>query len=136
MGEPGAIRYLGDEIESLVALGETERAREVLEYLEERGRTLGRRWAVAVAGRCRGLLEAALDHPAEAAAAMERALEAHRDLPNPFELGRTLLAQGGVERRAGNVEAARRALERAHAIFDGLGAALHADAAWAELARV
>jgi DNA-binding CsgD family transcriptional regulator len=54
----------------------------------------------------------------------------------PFEVARTLLAEGVIERRRKQKRAARESLERAAAVFDDLGAKLWADKARAELARV
>jgi DNA-binding CsgD family transcriptional regulator len=54
----------------------------------------------------------------------------------PFELGRTLLAQGQLRRRAKQKRAARESLQEARQIFEGLGAALWAERATAELARI
>ena len=45
----------------------------------------------------------------------------------PFELGRTLLCQGEVLRRARHLMEARKVLREAHRIFEGLGARLWAD---------
>ncbi len=67
---------------------------------------------------------------------LDRALAAHERLPQPFELGRTLLAQGSIERRAKHRAAARDSLTRALEIFDQLGAPLWAEKATAELARI
>ncbi|MGH3070856.1 MAG: helix-turn-helix transcriptional regulator, partial [Gaiellaceae bacterium] len=68
--------------------------------------------------------------------AVEQALAAHERLPQPFELARTMLVLGTVERRARRWRAAREALARALEIFDHLGASLWAEKAGAELARV
>ena len=54
----------------------------------------------------------------------------------PFELARTLLAQGQVLRRLKRKRQARAALEQALAIFRGLGAEPWARRAEGELARV
>jgi DNA-binding CsgD family transcriptional regulator len=89
-----------------------------------------------VAARGRALVAAAEgDHDA-ARAHVERAMLAHERLPQPFERGRTLLAQGTIERRAKRRAAAREALTAALELFDGLGAPLWAERAAAELARV
>ena len=64
------------------------------------------------------------------------ALAAHERLPQPFELGRTLLAQGTIERRAKHRAEARAALTRALETFDQLGAPLWAEKAAQELARI
>src|SRR5207245_10272344 len=56
-------------------------------------------------------------------AALEPGLVAHERLAEPFELGRTLLALGNVQRRRRQKQAARDTLRRAQAVFQGLGAA-------------
>ncbi|MGH3040210.1 MAG: helix-turn-helix transcriptional regulator, partial [Gaiellaceae bacterium] len=90
----------------------------------------------ASAWRCRGLLAAAHGHLDEACATLERALAEHDCVPMPFERARTLLALGSVQRRARQRRAARESLQRARAIFEELGAALWAERAGAELARI
>ena len=60
----------------------------------------------------------------------------HRRVPQPFELARTLLVRGEVERRAKQKRAARSTLEQALAIFQQLGAPLWAQRARDDLARV
>jgi DNA-binding CsgD family transcriptional regulator len=95
-----------------------------------------RAWHAAVSARGRALLAAARgDHDA-ARVHIETALSAHESLPQPFERARTLLAQGTIERRAKHRAAARDALIAALELFDGLGAALWAEQAEAELARI
>ena len=71
-----------------------------------------------------------------AAAAFGQALAQHERLPMPFELGRTLLAQGQLRRRAKQKRAARESLQGALDIFERLGAPLWAERAGAELARI
>jgi DNA-binding CsgD family transcriptional regulator len=134
--EPGVVRFLPDEIEALIALGELEAAEAPLRQLEERGRALDRVWALAVAGRCRALLESARGNVAAARASLAEALARHQQLGQPFELGRTLLAQGAIERRAKGRAAARRALMQALDLFDTLGAPLWAEQAAVELAHI
>ena len=58
IGEPGMLRFLPDEIEALIALGEAERARSLLQPFLARSEELGRSWALAAAERARGLLAA------------------------------------------------------------------------------
>jgi DNA-binding NarL/FixJ family response regulator len=54
----------------------------------------------------------------------------------PFELGRTLLIKGVVQRRMKQRAAARETLEHALGIFERLGASLWAERARAEIARI
>jgi DNA-binding CsgD family transcriptional regulator len=136
LGEPGVLRFLPDEIEALIELGALEQARALVDALEERGRALDRAWALATGARSRALLLAAEGDLAGAHAALDRALEAHERLPQPFERGRTLLALGTVQRRSGEKRAARETLEQALGIFDHLGARLWAERTRGELHRI
>jgi DNA-binding CsgD family transcriptional regulator len=136
IGEPGIVRYLPDEIEALAGLGEVGLARSLTGQLEEKGRSLGRPWALATAARCRAYL-AGLDGDLEGArVAFEQALARHTRLPMPFELGRTLLVQGTIERTSGDQMAARAALGRALGLFTDLGAPLWAAKAAGELSAM
>jgi tetratricopeptide (TPR) repeat protein len=69
--EPGIIPVAPDAIEALVAVGRLEEAEALLDRLERQGRTLDRPWAVATAGRCRGLLTAARGDLSAARSALE-----------------------------------------------------------------
>ena len=55
--------------------------------------------ALATAARCRGLVAFALGDPPGALAHLQSALERHEKVPQPFELGRTLLVAGRMQRR-------------------------------------
>jgi len=136
LGEPGVLRFLPDEVETLIELGELAQARVLVDAFEERGRALDRVWALATGARSRALLLAAQGDLAGAHAALQRALEAHERLDQPFERGRTLLALGTVQRRQGEKRAARETLERALSIFDQLGARLWAERTRGELRRI
>jgi DNA-binding CsgD family transcriptional regulator/tetratricopeptide (TPR) repeat protein len=133
--EPGAIRFLADAIEALVAMGQLEEAGRLLDHLEERGRALDRAWALVTAGRCRGLLLASRGAMDEALASLDMALRIHQRLPQPLELGRTLLVLGTVQRRARHKRESREAMEAALKIFEEVGAVLWHDRTRAELGR-
>lgn len=135
-GEATMLYCRPDEIESLIARGDLDAAEAQVELLEEQGRRLNRAWTVAVAARCRGQLAAAQGDLERALGALDEALAAHGRLPNPFELGRTLLTAGMVQRRARQKRSAREALLRAAAIFTDLGALLWAERAREEFRRV
>jgi DNA-binding CsgD family transcriptional regulator/tetratricopeptide (TPR) repeat protein len=136
LGEPGVVKFLPDEIEALVALGQINLARSFARELEAQGKSLGRRWALATAARCRAHLAAVDGDLLSAQAACEQALAQHEQLPMPFELGRTLLVKSMIERRARRKSAARTSLGQALAIFDGLGAPLWAAKARRELSKM
>jgi DNA-binding CsgD family transcriptional regulator len=130
LGDPGLFRSLPDEVEALVALGQPAKAEPLVAWLEERGTTLRRPWALATGARCRALLLAAEGDLDGAMVALREALSHHEGLPVPFELGRTLLVQGRVQRRARQWGDARACLQRALGIFEKAGAPL-----WSEKAR-
>ncbi len=86
-------------VESLVTLGELERAREVLARLETRGRTIPRLWIDVTLPRARALVTAAEgDVPGALAALDELDVEAASLLP--FELASAWLLKGRLYRRA------------------------------------
>jgi DNA-binding CsgD family transcriptional regulator len=136
LGEPSVVKFLPDEIEALAALGEVDLARSFTRQLEERGKVLVRPWALATAARCRAQLAETEGDLQSAQVACEQALSEHEQLPMPFELGRTLLAKGVIERRARQYRVARETLGQALGIFERLGAALWAEKARRELSRV
>jgi DNA-binding CsgD family transcriptional regulator len=125
-----------DAIETLVALGEVERARVYLDTYEQNSRRVKSGWAAACAARCRGQLAAAQGDVAAAFDAFEASLVELDRTPYVFERGRTLLGLGVVRRQAMQKKAAREALQQALAIFEELGAPLWAEKARAELARI
>ena len=134
--EPGIIPCIPDDIEALVSLGRLDEAAVRTERLHEQGRRHDRPWALATAARCDGLLAAARGDLETARSALERAEAEHNRAPQPFELARTLMIRGEVERRNKQKRAARDFLSRAMGTFDQLGAPLWSAKAAAELARV
>ena len=123
---------LHDYVEALVAVGELDRAQQANDALHESARP----WNVTMHARGQALVASARGDHQTARASVAEALEAQRRLEEPFERGRTQLVAGVVERRAGYRAAARAALTSALETFDGLGAALWAERAAAELARI
>ena len=134
--EPAYFRVVPDEVEALVALGRLDEAEALLAPFEEAGKNLDRAWTIATGARCRALVLAARGDLDGASAAADEAVRVHDHLPLPFELGRTLLVRGTVERRAKRKREARDTLTKALEVFEWLGAALWADKARAELARI
>jgi DNA-binding CsgD family transcriptional regulator/Cdc6-like AAA superfamily ATPase len=125
-----------DLAESLIAVGRADEAESIVTWLAERGHELGRRWAIGAAARCRGLLLAAYGDLPAAVEELGRAVQAHRPLGVPLELGRTLLTRGLIARRAKRKRDAREALDEAVEIFEGLPAPLWAAKAQGELDRI
>lgn len=133
--EPTAngMAFAGDAAEALIAIGRLEEAESIVAGLESRGEKLDRAWALAVGGRCRGLLLAAAGSVDAAEERITAALTEHERLPMPIERGRTLLALGRVRRRGRRRRAAKDALEEAREIFETAGARLWAERAVEEI---
>jgi DNA-binding CsgD family transcriptional regulator len=127
---------LPDGIEALVACGELERGHRLAMALTAWGDKFDRPWAVATSHRCLALVKAASGDLDGAAAAGEQAIAAHECLPMPFELARTLLVHGQVQRRRGERRAARHLLQHALTIFQEIGSRPWADKTRAEIARI
>jgi DNA-binding CsgD family transcriptional regulator len=134
--EFGDCHMVPDEIETLVALGDLARAEDLTGWMDEVAGATRRPWTVATGARCRALLQAARNDLDAADATLDRALAAHERLPMPLELGRTLLTRGVVQRRMRRRAVARETLEQALALFEGHGAALWAERARSEIARL
>ncbi|HSI98543.1 MAG TPA: AAA family ATPase, partial [Gaiellaceae bacterium] len=115
-------RTLSNAIEALVGTGEVERTKLLAGQLEEHARAIATPSATAADARCRALVLAESGDLEGARAAIAVALAAHTRLDEPFELARTRLVQGTIERRARQKAAARTALGKAEAIFARLGA--------------
>ncbi len=122
LGQPSVFPFLADEIEALVILGDLDGAAALLNRLETQGETLGSALALATGARCRASLAGASQDPEKALDAIEEALAYHTQVPQPFDLARTLLAAGEILRRSKKKAAARVHLERALGIFEELGA--------------
>ncbi len=124
-------------IEALIALGDLSAAERLLTLLEQVAAEAATP-LLALAGRCRGVLQAAQgDH--ELAIATLAAAAKDPALPqqvNPFELARTLLALGTVQRKAQHKRDAHGTLQRSVEIFEQLGARLWLEQARSELRRI
>jgi DNA-binding CsgD family transcriptional regulator len=124
-------------IEALIGIGDLETAERLLDQLEEHA--AGSDTAVrAFAHRARGLLHASRGDQKCAIAALEAAAvepEPPREA-NPFELARTLLALGSLQRKEQHKRVARETLEHAVEIFERLGARLWLEKARSELRRI
>ena len=133
--DPIAAAYLRDAIETLVAVGELERAHTLATLVSAYADTVGRH-QVALASRAaalvlaaRGDIDAALDRAAQA-------IDAFSQLPLPLGLARALLVKGQIHRRRKEKLLAREAFSQSEQIFSAVGAPLWADRARAELRRV
>src|SRR5215472_2220576 len=136
LAEPAAWRFHANHIEAVIGLGDLDRADRLLERLDGWGRATGRAWTLATAARCQGLLAAARGDTGGAVRALEEALGHHQQLAMPFELGRTLLVMGQVQRRAKHKRIAKQHLDRALGIFESLPSPPWAGRARSELSRL
>jgi DNA-binding NarL/FixJ family response regulator len=122
-------------VESLLALGELERARSVLARLEERGRIWPRLWIDVTLPRARALVLAAEGDVGAALAALDDA-DADAAAQLPFDLAWNRLVQGRLHRRVKQKRAAADALGEALEIFERLAAPRWVEQTRAELGRV
>lgn len=134
--EPGAMRFVPDDIEALVQLGRLEEAEDLLSQHEDRATRTDRASARAACARCRGLLHSARGDQVAAMESFGVALEQHERVPMPFEKARTLFALGVTQRRAKQKRTARAALSEARDTFARLPAPTWVTATEAELARI
>jgi DNA-binding CsgD family transcriptional regulator len=131
---PG-IRSEQVHIESLLALGQLERAREILAGLEARGRSFPRLWITVTLPRARALVAAGEGDLASAIGEMA-GVDSSAARLLPFEHGRNLLVYGRLLRRAKQRRAAAGALTEALAVFEQLGAPTWSAEARSELDRI
>jgi DNA-binding CsgD family transcriptional regulator len=136
MSEPARFRYQGDQLETLVGLGELDEARALVERLERRLEIFERPWLSVQVHRGRAMVEGAAGNLDLALAAAERARAACETLPMPFERARTDLVLGRLNRRGKRRGAARMSLEAALATFEALPAPRWADSTRDELLRL
>ena len=134
--EPGAIRFVVDQIEALIELGRREEAVELLDWYQENANRLQRVSALANCARCRGMLAAQAGELDTAFSAYGEALAWHANVELPLDRGRTLLALGTAQRRAKRRREARETLDAALAMFERTGAVLWAERARGELRRI
>lgn len=122
--EPGIFRFVPDEVEALIALGDLDKAQALLAPYEEDVARLDRPSPLLAAARCRALHTGAVGDSSAAASLLERGLSDHGELAQPFERARAWLVMGTIQRRTRQRRAARASLQQALEIFDHLGAKL------------
>lgn len=133
--EPAILRIHADAVEALIALGRIDEAQELTVELERSG-DRGSLWALAMAGRCRGMLWAEAGELKTAAMVLAASVIDHQVLSMPFEHARTRLLLGCVLRRAGQRTVSRVELTEALTMFEQLGTPIFAARALAELGRL
>ena len=124
-----------DLVEALVALGELDEAMGVTGRLARLAEEQEHPWGLASAKRCRAMLPLATAYDDDAVALLREAADAYRMRGLYFDQARSLLFLGRVQRRHRKWAAARRSLDEAAGIFEGLGADGWAEQARAELDR-
>ena len=136
--DPGAphAAYIPDVVEAMVALGRLDDAEALLEAWDEAGRRFDSGRAPATSARCRALIAAARGESETALRHAEASVERLRELPLPFELARSLIVLGNLNRRTRRKAPARAALDEALEMLESMGARLWAERARGELARI
>jgi DNA-binding CsgD family transcriptional regulator len=127
---------MAEIVEVLAGLGRTAEARQRLELFAARASALSRRWAIARAAHCEGLVLAAEGDLDAAASASTEAVRLADGIGFPVPLGRALLALGAAQRRTNHKAQSRATLQRAVAAFESAGARIWCDRAQRELGRI
>jgi DNA-binding CsgD family transcriptional regulator len=135
INEPVGLWFLPDALEALITLGELDRAEALLDSFQSCAESVDRIWGMATAERSRGLLCAARGDSSGSVEHLQRALLHHQRIDMPFELARTLLCLGRVQRRRKRRKEAREALAQSLQAFERIGAPLWAAKARSELER-
>ncbi len=130
IGDPSVLRWHGELAEALVAAGEPGEAGELIEQTRRVARILDRQGVLAALDRADGVLRAARGDVEHAETLITAAAGRFAELGLRVEHGRTLLAQGRLERSRRRGAAAREAVRAAAAEFTAIGAK-----PWARLAN-
>lgn len=135
LAEPATVFYLTDVVEAMIGAGLLDRAEAVLNAYDACARASGRPAPVAAGWRARGVLLATRGELGEAVRAFSEAAElTPSDMA--WEIARSELERGLVQRRAGERRAAHASLDRAQELFRGVGATGWAARAALEAQRV
>jgi DNA-binding CsgD family transcriptional regulator len=135
-GEPTIRWWTADYVEVLLHLDRIDDAVGLLERWEADASRLDRKWALAQATRCRGLVASFEGDVTAALALLEQAAREHETLGDPYGRARALLALGIARRRDRQKRPAADALEAAINGFDALGAVVWAGRARDELGKL
>ena len=125
-----------DLVEALVAAGRLDEAEQASERLTADAARNQVPTALADADAAAAVVAAARGDFATAQERFAAAVAVQREYDVRYEVARTLLAAGSAARRSGARTEARQHLEAAHALFDGMGAAIWSRRADEELQRV
>ena len=130
------LSFVGDAIEALITQGDLTTAANLADELARRGEILQRPTLGATAARTRALILGARGDLDGAARSAESSVATFEALGLPFELARSMLVLGEVQRRAKQRKTARDTLTAAAEAFERLGATRWAERAKAERARI
>ncbi|WP_308198688.1 LuxR C-terminal-related transcriptional regulator [Actinomadura litoris] len=122
----GVMVSSADLVETAVRSGDPDRARPAFDRFRAWAHAGGQPWALAVASRCKALLDDAEEH-------YTQAISLHEQSTRPFERARTELLYGEWLRRARRRSDARHPLRSAVEIFERLHATPWLDRARVEL---
>jgi DNA-binding CsgD family transcriptional regulator len=136
IGEHSFFRHYGDAAEALVAVGDLDRAQTMVRRWRSHAAALDHAAAGAGGDRCAGLIAMAEGDPGRGLGLLERAVLRGRRLPEPFELGRSLLTLGTVQRQMRKKRQAAATLREALELFQSLPAPIWATRTVRELARI
>jgi DNA-binding CsgD family transcriptional regulator len=128
--------WIADQVEALLELDRVDEAMQTLDAWRADAPRLDRKWMLAHATRCRGLVAAAQGAIEDSASLLEDAVAQHEHAGDRFGRARALLALGVVRRRERQKRAARDAIGAALDEFEQLGAPTWAEKARAELGRI
>jgi DNA-binding CsgD family transcriptional regulator len=125
-----------DDIEASLGLGDLDRARDLVAWMERVAAGTGRAWTKAMAARSRGLLLAAEGQLEGAERALAAALTQHERMEMPLARARTQLVAGTLLRRRRQRARAAEVLEAGRAAFEALGARVWVERTTAEIERL
>lgn len=128
--------WLPDEVEARVAEGDVAEAARRLKPFRELSRRSGLARFEALSARCAGAIAFGRGDSTTALKEFDTALAQHEGFEDDYQLGRTLLALGSVQRRLLRRAAAAETLDQATARFESVGAPLWATRAREERARI
>ena len=86
-GDPGTFPFVPDHVEALVEIGAVADAEPIVDWLEERGRTLERAYAKATGARCRATAPSRGRRPRRRAHVARRGREVSRALDDAVRAG-------------------------------------------------
>ncbi len=135
-GDPGNFWWTADTVEALVAVDRLEEAEPIRAWQRERALSIRRPCLLALAARTDALVLAGRGDLVGAERLLDEALDQHDRQPIAYDVARTLLALGSVQRRLRRRGAARESLAGARDGFEELGARLWAKRAEGELRRI